>query len=115
MAPYGRRGCPYGAYFSSNAATLPAAYATGNLTLRPFSIVHQLIYDPDQGRATGVRVIDAETSDVIEFHARVIFCCAAAAVKADSLRHVNRGRMPRPHRAKTAGNSRVAPPAPRAC
>ncbi len=72
------RGCPYGAYFSSNAATLPAAYATGNLTLRPFSIVNQLIYDKDSGRATGVRVIDAETNEVIEFYARVIFCCASA-------------------------------------
>ncbi len=72
------RGCPYGAYFSSNAATLPAAYATGNLTLRPFSIVNELIYDKDKGRATGVRVIDAETNEVIEFHAKVIFCCASA-------------------------------------
>src|SRR5690606_23401047 len=56
------RGCPYGAYFSSNAATLPAAYATGNLTLRPFSIVTELLYDADRQRATGVRVIDAETN-----------------------------------------------------
>src|SRR5690606_24189815 len=66
------RGCPYGAYFSSNAATLPAAYATGNLTLRPFSIVNQILYDADRKRATGVRVIDAETHDVLEFYARVI-------------------------------------------
>ena len=67
------RGCPYGAYFSSNAATLPAAYATGNLTLRPHSIVHSLIYDKDKQRATGVRVIDAQTKQTHEYFARVIF------------------------------------------
>ena len=53
------RGCPYGAYFSSNAATLPAAYATGRLTLRPFSIVTEVIYDPKTRKATGVRIVDA--------------------------------------------------------
>ena len=72
------RGCPYGAYFSSNAATLPAAFAAGNLTLRPFSIVNQIIYDKEKGKATGVRVIDAQTNEVMEFFAKVIFCCASA-------------------------------------
>jgi choline dehydrogenase-like flavoprotein len=72
------RGCPYGAYFSSNAATLPAAYATGNLTLRPFSIVTELIVDRDTNRATGVRIVDAETHATTEFYARVIFLCASA-------------------------------------
>ena len=67
------RGCPYGAYFSSNSSTLPAAAQTGNLTLRPFSIVHSLIYDADKGRATGVRVIDAETKKTDEYFARIIF------------------------------------------
>src|SRR5205823_2597451 len=62
------RGCPYGAYFSSNVATLPAAAATGNLTLRPFSIVSQVIYDPNKKRATGVRIIDAQTNESIEFN-----------------------------------------------
>ena len=56
------RGCPYGAYFSSNAATLPAAYATGKLTLRPFSIVTEVIFDPKTRRASGVRIVDAETN-----------------------------------------------------
>lgn len=67
------RGCPFGAYFSSNSSTLPAAARTGNLTLRPFSIVHSLVYDEKKNRATGVRVIDAETKEVHEYHARVVF------------------------------------------
>lgn len=67
------RGCPFGAYFSTQSSTLPAAVATGNLTLRPFSIVNSIIYDKDKKRATGVRVIDAETNQVTEFFARIIF------------------------------------------
>ncbi|MSU24238.1 MAG: GMC family oxidoreductase [Opitutus sp.] len=88
------RGCPYGAYFSSNAATLPAAYATGNLTLRPFSIVNQITYDQATGRASGVRVIDAETSEVIEFRAKVIFCCASAIASTFILLNSKSGRFP---------------------
>jgi len=72
------RGCPFGAYFSSNSSTLPAAARTGRLTLRPFSIVHSLIEDAETGRATGVRVIDAETHQATEFFARVVFLCASA-------------------------------------
>jgi len=71
------RGCPFGAYFSSNAVTLPAAQATGNLTIRPFSIVQSVIYDDKKNKATGVRVIDAETNEAIEFSAKVIFCNAS--------------------------------------
>ncbi|MCA6078909.1 GMC oxidoreductase [Fulvivirga sedimenti] len=71
------RGCPYGAYFSSNAVTLPAANATGNLTIRPYSIVQSIIYDEEKGKATGVRIIDAETNEVIEYSARIIFCNAS--------------------------------------
>lgn len=71
------RGCPFGAYFSSNAATLPAAEKTGNMTLRPFSIVNSIIYDPATRRAKGVRVIDAETNETHEFFAKVIFLCAS--------------------------------------
>ncbi|HKU15222.1 MAG TPA: GMC family oxidoreductase [Steroidobacteraceae bacterium] len=71
------RGCPYGAYFSSNSSTLPAAEATGNMTLRPNSIVYELIYDDSTRRATGVRVIDAETNEHLEFTAKVIFLCAS--------------------------------------
>ena len=72
------RGCPFGAYFSSNSSTLPTAEATGNMTLRPNSVVHEVIYDADTKRATGVRVIDAETKEVYEFNAKVIFLCASA-------------------------------------
>ncbi len=71
------RGCPYGGYFSSNSATLPAAAATGNLTLRPHSIVHSIIYDEQKDKATGVRVIDAESGEMIEFKARIIFLNAS--------------------------------------
>ena len=71
------RGCPYGAYFSSNSSTLPAAEATGNMTLRPNSIVYELIYDDKQRRATGVRVMDTETKEHLEFNAKVIFLCAS--------------------------------------
>ncbi len=71
------RGCPYGAYFSSNAATLPAAEATGKLTLRPDSIVHSIIYDKKKGRATGVRVIDRETKETHEYYSRIVFLCAS--------------------------------------
>jgi choline dehydrogenase-like flavoprotein len=71
------RGCPYGAYFSSNSSTLPAAEATGNMTLRPNSIVYELIYDDSKQRATGVRVLDAETNEHLQFTAKVIFVCAS--------------------------------------
>ncbi len=71
------RGCPYGAYFSSNSSTLPAAEATGNMTLRPNSIAYELIYDDSKQRATGVRVLDAQTNEHLEFTAKVIFVCAS--------------------------------------
>ena len=71
-------GCPFGAYFSTQSSTLPAAMATGNLTLRPNSIVHQVIYDKDTKKAKGVRVIDAETNQATEYFAKVVFLCASA-------------------------------------
>jgi choline dehydrogenase-like flavoprotein len=71
------RGCPYGAYFSSLSATLPAAEKTGNLTLRPFSIVNSVIYDREKKKAVGVRVIDAETNEMIEYYAKIIFLNAS--------------------------------------
>ncbi len=67
------RGCPFGGYFSSNSATLPAAEKTGNLTLRPFSVVQSIIYDEQTGRATGVRMVDTNTKESMEYYARVIF------------------------------------------
>lgn len=73
-----QRGCPFGGYFSSNSSTIPWAMKTGNMTLRPHSVVHSIIYDEQKGRATGVRVIDSETKETMEFFARIIFVNAAA-------------------------------------
>lgn len=67
------RGCPFGAYFSSNTSTLPAAAATNNLTLRSHAVVHSVIYDEEKQKVTGVRVIDAKTKEVSEYFAKVIF------------------------------------------
>jgi len=71
------RGCPFGGYFSSNASTLPWAAKSGNLTLRPHSVVHSIIYDDKSGKATGVRVIDSITKQATEYFARIIFVNAA--------------------------------------
>lgn len=67
------RGCPFSGYFSSNSATLPAATATGNLTLYPFAVVHEILYDKDKQKAIGVSVIDTNTKAVTEYYAKVIF------------------------------------------
>lgn len=77
-----RLGCPFGGYFSSNAATLPAATATGNLTIRPFSIAAEILYDKDLRRASGVRVVDSETKSSIEFYAKIIFVNASTIATA---------------------------------
>jgi choline dehydrogenase-like flavoprotein len=71
-------GCPLGAYFSTQSSTLPAAMKTGRLTLRPFSIVAEVLYDRNTKRATGVRVLDAQTNQTTDYTARVIFLCASA-------------------------------------
>ena len=70
-------GCPFGGYFSTQASTLPAAMATGKLTLRPWSIVRKLIYDKDSQKATGVEIIDGETNQTMKFSAKIIFLCAS--------------------------------------
>lgn len=67
------RGCPFGAYFSTQSSTLPAAVATGNLTLRPFSLVSHIIHDKETKKAKGVMVIDAETNENMEFYAKIVF------------------------------------------
>ncbi len=67
------RGCPFGAYFSTQSATLPVAVATGNLTLRPFSYVTEVMHDKETKKATGVRIIDTETNETMEFFAKIIF------------------------------------------
>lgn len=70
-------GCPYGAYFSTQSSTLPAAMATGRLTLMPYSIVTEIAYDRNRQRATGVRVMDAVTEKSTEFEASIVFLCAS--------------------------------------
>jgi len=70
-------GCPYGAYFSTQSSTLPAAAKTGKLTLKPFAIASEVIYDRDKKRATGVRVLDAVTNQTTDYTARVVFLCAS--------------------------------------
>jgi choline dehydrogenase-like flavoprotein len=72
------RGCVTHSYFNSIGSTLPAARSTGNLTLRPHSVVAEILYDPKRGRARGVRVIDALTFQETEFEARIVFMCASA-------------------------------------
>jgi choline dehydrogenase-like flavoprotein len=72
------RGCPFGGYFASNSSTLPWAAKTGNLTIRPHSVVHSVLYDEIKGRATGVRVIDALTHAVTDYRARIVFMNASA-------------------------------------
>ena len=72
------RGCPFGGYFSTQSATLPAAMKTGNLTLRPFSIVTKILYDKDKKKATGVEILDAETNMTYEYKAKIVFVCASA-------------------------------------
>lgn len=76
------RGCPFSGYFSSNAATLPSAAATGNLTMQPDAIVLEVIYDEKNNRASGVRVMDAHTRAVTEYYARIIFLNASTIATA---------------------------------
>ena len=71
-------GCPFGAYFSTQSATLPAAMATGNLTLRPWSIVKEVIYDKDNKRAKGVRILDAQNNNTYDYFSKIVFINASA-------------------------------------
>ena len=71
-------GCPFGAYFSTQSATLPAAMKTGNLTLRPMSIVTEVIYDKDTKKAKGVRVLDADTNKTYDYFSKIVFLNASA-------------------------------------
>ena len=70
-------GCPYGAYFSTQSSTLPAAMKTGRLTLKPWAIVNEVLYDKNAKRASGVRVLDALTEQSTDYKAKVIFLCAS--------------------------------------
>lgn len=88
------RGCPYGAYFSTNASTLPAAFETGNLTLKSNSLVNKVIYNEQKGRATGVEVIDTETNEVIEYNSRLLFLNAATVATTFILLNSQSSRFP---------------------
>jgi choline dehydrogenase-like flavoprotein len=88
------RGCPYGGYFSSVSATLPSAERTGNMTLLPNQIAYELIYDEQKGRATGVRVIDAETKKQTDFFAKIVFLCASALGSAYIMLNSKSSRFP---------------------
>ncbi|AOM80888.1 GMC oxidoreductase [Pedobacter steynii] len=70
-------GCPFGGYFSTQSSTLPAAMKTGNLTVRPYSLVTQVLYDQDKKKATGVEVLDTETNKTYEYKSKIVFLCAS--------------------------------------
>ena len=88
------RGCPFGGYFSSNSSTLPAAERTGNMTLRPNSIVYEVVYDDTLKKATGVKLIDAITHEKIEVKANVIFLCASSMASVGILLQSKSERFP---------------------
>jgi choline dehydrogenase-like flavoprotein len=88
------RGCPYGAYFSTNASTMPAAFATGNLIVRPHSLVNKVIYDEQKHRATGVEIIDTETKKTEEFYSRLIFLNASTVATSFILLNSTSLRFP---------------------
>ena len=71
-------GCPFGGYFSTQSSTLPAARATGNLTVRPLSIVTKILYDKDTQKAKGVEVLDSETNKTYEYYSKIVFVNASA-------------------------------------
>jgi len=88
------RGCITRSYFSSVNATLPAAAKTGRMTLRTHSVVHSLIFDSKTRRISGVRVIDAQTRQTIEFRSRIVFLCASSLESARLLLHSSTTEFP---------------------
>lgn len=88
------RGCPYGAYFSTNASTLPAAFETGNLTLQTNALVNKVLYDEKSARATGVEVIDTVTNEVTEYYSKIIFLNASTVSTAAILLNSISSRFP---------------------
>ena len=88
------RGCPYGAYFSSNSSTIPVAEKTGKLTLSPNSVVSEVIYNKDKKRATGVRVVNTVTKEISEFKAKIIFLCASSMASTAILMNSKSDRFP---------------------
>ena len=88
------RGCPYGAYFSSNSSTIPVAEKTGKLTLHPNSVVSEIIYNKDKNKATGVRVVNTVTKEISEFKAKIIFLCASSMASTAILMNSKSDRFP---------------------
>jgi choline dehydrogenase-like flavoprotein len=88
------RGCPYGAYFSTNSSTLPAAFETGNLTLKSNSLVNRVLYDEQKQRATGVEVINTETNEVSEYYSKIIYLNAATVATTFILLNSTSRRFP---------------------
>jgi choline dehydrogenase-like flavoprotein len=88
------RGCSTGSYFSTQASTLPAAQATGRLTVLPNSVVHSVLYDANTNRVTGVRVVDSETRTTREYQARVVFLCASTLATTRILLNSTSPRFP---------------------
>lgn len=89
-----QRGCPYGGYFNANSTLIPWAMKTGNLTLRPHSVVHSIIFDEKTNKATGVRIVDANTKETTEYFARIIFLNAATLNTNLILLNSTSGRFP---------------------
>ncbi len=88
------RGCPFGAYFSTNASTMPAAYATGNLTVRPLSLVNKVLYDEQKQKAIGVEITDITTNASIEYFAKLIFLNASTISTTFLLLNSTSSRFP---------------------
>jgi choline dehydrogenase-like flavoprotein len=88
------RGCITRSYFSSLNATLPAAQETGKVTIRPYSVVHSLIFDPETRKLTGVRVIDGQTREALEFRGRIVFLCASTLESARIMLHSATSEFP---------------------
>jgi hypothetical protein len=88
------RGCPYGAYFSTNASTLPAAFSTGNLKLISGALVNRVLYDDQKSRATGVEVIDTESGTVTEYFSKIIFLNASTMATTFLLLNSTSNRFP---------------------
>lgn len=88
------RGCPFGAYFSTNSSTMPAAFATGNLTVLKQSLVNRVLYDEQKERAIGVEVIDAHTNKIAEYYAKIIFLNASTVATAAILLNSASNRFP---------------------
>ena len=88
------RGCPFGAYFSSQSATLKAAENTGNMTLRTHSIVHSVIFDDQSNKAVGVRLIDEITLKTTEYFAKIIFLNASTVASTSILMNSKSSRFP---------------------